>query len=355
MGRILVQDGRIWDGERFRYADILTENKKVICIDNNINEKADFVYHAEGKTVSAGFVDAHVHLRGISPLIFGVGAAISSFPFGVTAVADAAGVMGDRVWLDSLMVKNRVFVSADVKNNRASFEHTQKMLSKYGEKAIGIKIYFDTDTGEVYDITPLEEVVRFAESIGLIVMVHSSNSPVPMADLLAVLRKGDILTHAYHGGKNNAAEDNYRCVKEAKQRGVIIDAGFAGNVHTDFDVFKDALNFGADPNIISTDITKSSAYTRGGRYGLTMCMSIAKALGMAEEDIFSAVTSNPAKALGMDGECGYLRIGANADIAVVEYADEGFDLTDSAGNRVFSKKGYRCAMTVSDGEVVYLR
>ena len=36
---------------------------------------------------------------------------------------------------------------------------------------------------------------------------------------------------------------------------------------------------------ISTDITKFSAYKRGGRYGLPMCMGIAKVSGMSEEDI----------------------------------------------------------------------
>lgn len=33
--------------------------------------------------------------------------------------------------------------------------------------------------------------------------------------------------------------------------------------------------------------------------------------------------------------------------------DEGFDLTDKAGNHIVSEKGYRCVLTVTDGEVVY--
>ena len=86
---------------------------------------------------------------------------------------------------------------------------------------------------------------------------------------------------------------------------------------------------------------------------MTMCMNIARTLGMQEEDIFRAVTSNPAKALGMENEWGHLRVGRIADIAVLDYTDEGFDLTDKAGNHIESQNGYRCVLTVSDGQVVY--
>ena len=185
------------------------------------------------------------------------------------------------------------------------------------------------------------------------VMVHSSNSPVSMPELLSALRKGDILTHAYHGGKNNVSEDNFACIKQAKKRGVVIDAGLAGHVHTDFKIFKDAINFGAIPDIISTDITKWNVYKRGGRYGMTMCMSIAKALGMKEEDIFRAITSTPATAFCKEREWGCLRAGGCADIAVFDYTDECFDLMDKAGNRVESKNAYRCILTVADGQLVY--
>ena len=41
------------------------------------------------------------------------------------------------------------------------------------------------------------------------------------------------------------------------------------------------------------------------------------------------------------------------NLAVLEYTDGGFDLTDKAENHIESKKGYRCVLTVSDGQVVY--
>ena len=86
---------------------------------------------------------------------------------------------------------------------------------------------------------------------------------------------------------------------------------------------------------------------------MTMCMNMAKNVGMSEEDIFKAVTSSPAKVLGKEKEWGYLEKGRCADIAVFDYTDEGFDLTDNAENQLKSDMGYRCILTVSDGQVVY--
>ena len=184
-------------------------------------------------------------------------------------------------------------------------------------------------------------------------MVHSSNSPIPIPSLLSHLRAGDIFTHAYHGGRNNSSEDGFECIFDAKRRGVIIDAGLAGHIHTDFEVFRKGIAAGAIPDVISTDLTEWSSYKRGGRYGMTMCMSIARHLGMTEEDIFRAVTSNPARALGKESEWGYLATGRCADLAVFDHTDEGFDLTDKTGNHIESENGYRCVLAVADGELVY--
>ncbi len=352
MAKILIKNGRVWDGERFFYADVLTNGAEIAQIAPDLSEKADFIYDACGKTVSAGLVDAHLHMRGLNKE-FGIHAELSSIPFGVTAAADGCGACGNKELLDTFLLKNVVFVPAQFRGNKAYFDSIEKMMGQYGERVAGIKVYFDTQVSDICDIQPLYEVLEFAEKKNLRIMVHSSNSPIPMKALLGALREGDILTHAYHGGKNNVSEDGFECIRSAKRRGVIIDAGFAGHVHTDFKVFEDAVRCGAIPDLISTDITKFSAYIRGGRYGMTMCMNIAKTLGMQEEDIFKAVTANPAKALGKEKEWGFLTVGRCADIAVFDDTDEGFDLTDHAGNRVEGKRGYRCVLTVCDGQVVY--
>jgi predicted amidohydrolase len=352
MAKILIKNGRVWDGERFFDADVLTDGEQIAQIRPNIDEPAEFVYDADGKTVSAGLVDAHMHMRGLNKT-FGIHAELSSIPFGVTAAADACAAYGDKALLDTFLLKNVVFVSAKFQNNQAVFDSVEKRLEAYGEKVVGIKVYFDTTVSDIQDIKPLREVVEFAEKKDLMIMVHSSNSPVPMQELLDTLRKGDIFTHAYHGGKNTSLDDDFEALNAARARGVIIDIGFAGHVHTDFHVLSEVISRGALPNVISTDVTRLISYLRGGRYGMTMCMSIARTLGMSEEDIFRSVTSSAANALKMGGEWGRLRVGGRADIAVLAFTDEPFSLTDNAGNTVKSDKGYKCMLTIADGEVVY--
>ncbi len=355
MNSILIKGGRVFDGEGFFFSDVFIEDGKISEIAPRVEKNADFIYDADGKTVSFGLVDIHTHIKGISSDAFGVNIDLASVPFGVSAVADAAGAYGDKAFLDSLLVDARVFVEVGIKNNRAVFDGVEQRIEKYGRSAVGLKLYFDEGFGEVFDTAPLVEAVKYAHSRGLSVMVHSSGQPVPMPDLLSVLRCGDILTHTYHGGKNNCTVDNFASLKAARARGVIIDAGLAGHVHTDFKIFGDAIASGAYPDVISTDVTRLSSYKRGGRYGLTMCMSIARYLGMSEELVFRAVTKNAACAIGLGEEYGGLKVGRRANISVLEWADEGFDLTDKAGNHICSQKGYRCDMNIIDGEVVYRR
>ena len=353
MSKILIKNGKVWDGEKFYFADVLTENEKISKIADNIDEAAEFEYDASGKIVSAGLVDTHVHIKRLSSDDFGINAEMSCLPFGVTAAADAGSSYGDREFLDNIFVKNVVFVAQSLDDKTLDFEPAEKLLEKYGDKSIGLKVYFDTKISEVKDIKPLEKVCAYARKKGIKVMVHCSNSPIPMADIVKTLSKGDILTHIYHGGENNCTENDFEAFKAAKERGVIMDAGFAGHVHTDFAVLRRAIAEGFLPDTISTDITKLSAYKRGGRYGMTMCMSMMKALGVSEEEIFKRVTLNPAAALGKEDEWGVLSVGRAADIAVFNYTDEGFDLTDKAGNNFKSELGYRCVMTILNGQIIY--
>ena len=353
MARILIKGGRVFDGEGFLTADVLTDGKRVAEIAGYIRDSEAYLYDATGLAVLPGLVDLHAHLR-VSPYDeFGVNAELSSLPFGVTAAADAGRAVGDVAILDSFTLKSVVFVNITFQNNRPDLGKAEEALAHFGKRAVGVKVYFDTAISEVTDISPLAEVSAFARERGLRVMVHPSGSPTPMAEILRVLQRGDILTHAFHGAPHTAAEDGFRSMQEAQARGVVIDAGFAGHIHTDFRVFREAIAAGILPDTISSDITKFSAFTRGGRYGMTMCMTMARHMGMREEDIFRAVTLTPAKALGKAGEWGCLRVGGPADIAVLEYGDEGFTLTDRAKNRLESQRGYRCLTTVLDGQIVY--
>lgn len=353
MGSILIKNGHLWDGEKFSTADILTKNNKIEKIGASLKDTAEFTYDAKGMTVSAGLVDMHVHTNGISSNEFGIQAEMSSLPFGVTAINNAGTAYANIESANMCAVKNTVFVGAEMSKDGAKLTEAERHIKAYGTRAKGIKVYFDKSMCNADSTAPLDEVCKFAHSQGLKVMVHCSNSPVSMTSIVETLSNGDILTHAYHGGANSCIDNHFEALILAKQKGVIIDSGFAGHVHTCFSTLKAAFEARLFPDTLSTDITRYSAYKRGGKYGMTLCMSLAKDFGMSEEEIFKAVTSSPANALSKGNEWGYIREGRTADIAVFDYTDEGYDMIDSINNRVYNTKGYKCVLTVLDGEIVY--
>jgi predicted amidohydrolase len=353
MRSILIKNGRVWDGEKFFEADVLVEEGLISKIGTALECPKAFVFDAAGMTVSPGLVDSHVHFLGPEPDLYGINPEMSCIPFGVTAAADAGGAHADKYLADNFLVKNVTFVRVPIKDDNAEFAFTEKRMALYGDKVIGVKVYFDTCKPDVRSNRPLAQICEYAKAHGLKVMVHCSDSPTAMADYLPLLSPGDILSHAYHGTPHNAGEDDFAALQEAKARGIVIDTGNAGHIHTGFDVFKRAIAKGILPDTISTDITRSSAYHRGGRYGLPMCMSMARAAGMQEADIFRAVTSTPARVLGKEGQWGVLKEGQTADIAVLEYGNDGFELTDRFGGTLSSEKGYRCKLTVANGVLVW--
>lgn len=349
--KLLIKNGRVWNGERFLFADVLTEDKTILAITPAIGEKANFVFDAAGMTVAPGLMDIHMHMGGISGDNYAIEVHSACYPFGVTAACDAGARKGSRALLDSFGVKNRVFADSVIKNNALDQVATSKNIALFGEKAIGIKLFYDEEGGKLQDLKPLREVCAYARRRGLKVMVHCNHSPTSMLSIVETLAPGDVLSHVYHGGKNNCTEDGFAALKVAREKGVVLDAAFAGHVHTDFEVLRRAFAAGQFPDTISTDITKNSAYKRGGRYGQTMCMSMARTAGMQEEAVFKAVTAAPAEAAGLPA--GRLWEGGTADLCVLEYTREPFCLTDKAGNILQNQQGYRCRLTVSDGVVVF--
>jgi len=349
--KLLIKHGRVWDGAQFFQADILTDGKLIAEIGEDINVPADFTFDANGMIVSAGLVDAHVHLKGISADIYGTPADSSCFPFGVTAAVDVSAIKPTRAAADACAVKTAVLGFINIREDHADFAKAEQAFQVYQEKVIGLKMCFSTPGAR--SITPLQEACAYAREKGLPLMVHCTDSPVPMLSIVECLSPGDILTHPFHGGVNTADEKDFAALHLAKEKGVWLDAGFAGNVHTRFSVLKAATEAGIFPDTISTDITRFSVFQRGGRYGMTAAMSIARAVGMAEADIFRAVTSAPAKMLGKSRDWGSLQVGGRADITVIKECEEGFRFQSKGGNNLESATGYRCMLTIADGEVVY--
>ena len=351
----VVKNARIFDGYRYINGDLSVSSGKIVGIGESVELENVEVIDAGGKLLTPGLVDIHTHLKNISNKTFGTDVSLCTIPFGVTAAVDGGACKGDKAYLDTLSIDTAVFVAVGVRDDAPCLDNIEDAVARYGDRFAGLKLYLDTASSHVKTINSLKVACEYAEKKGYRVMVHTTGSPVPMLEVVNTLKKGDIWTHVYHGGVNTSLDDGFKAISAAKEKGVVVDAGMAGHVHTDFDVLKKAIGAGALPDTISTDATRLSAFVRGGRYGLSTCMGIFKHLGMKEEDILKCVTTNAAKAVERE-EWGTLTVGGDATFAIFDTDCSGktFSFTDGAGNSISGNVGFNCVLTAIKGEIVYV-
>lgn len=143
----------------------------------------------------------------------------------------------------------------------------------------------------------------------------------PLADQLAQLRPGDVVTYCYMSTKN-VLEGRTRvhpAAREARARGILFDVGH-GTAAYDHELARVAIADGFPPDTISSDMY-AAHLARTPRHDLPRVMSQLIDAGVPERDAFAAATARPAAVLGLAGEVGSLAPGACADLAVLQRND----------------------------------
>ena len=87
--------------------------------------------------------------------------------------------------------------------------------------------------------------------------IHCTNPPVPMGELLALLRPGDIVSHFLHGRGHGILDEKGQVRREvpaARERGVLFDVSH-GRMHVKFLIARTAIAQGFYPDTISSDLT----------------------------------------------------------------------------------------------------
>lgn len=165
-------------------------------------------------------------------------------------------------------------------------------------------------------------------------------------DQLSLLRSGDVMTYLYRdeawsilepqsasvSGGNSSTPQIRPAVRAARERGVLFDVGHGCGSFV-FPVARAAIRAGFPPDTISTD-GQLRHVGWDPVHDLPRVMSKLLAAGMPAADVFAAVTSQPARVLGLEGEVGELTPGACGDLTVLEWQDEAPPLTDIRGNAI---------------------
>ncbi|MDA4136488.1 MAG: amidohydrolase/deacetylase family metallohydrolase [Thaumarchaeota archaeon] len=180
-----------------------------------------------------------------------------------------------------------------------------------------------------------------------------------MPDALRLLKKGDIITHAYQFSPNRVnnrrdglTEDGKTIhpeVFQAVKRGVLLDVGHGKGSFT-WLASSLALKEGLPPNTISTDLWIGNV--NGPVFDLPTTMSKFLHLGMGLEEVVAASTSGPAAALGKEGELGTLKPHAPADITVMSIVEGRHPLVDAHGVKKMAERRIVVTDVVRGGEVV---
>lgn len=367
---ILIKNGHVIDPYNHinGVKDIAIYNGEIVPFETG--EEAKHVIDATGKFVFPGLIDAHAHMF-YEGTDIGIPADVAYLPTGVTAAIDfSAGVSNYQLFKKAVIERNKVTIKSflyvasaglvttshheNINPKYFNPEKIKRTFREFKDNLIGLKIRQSEDLADGLGIEPLRKTIEIAEQVGCPVEVHCTNIPVPTADVLAMLRPGDIFEHVYQGVKNTILDEQgklYPCVLEARKRGIIFDTA-EGRKHGDYDVMLGAMEQGFVADMCSTDLVLGSMYRRP-IFSLPNLMSRYICMGLSMEQVVAMATVNPSKLMRMEGQIGCLSNGANADVAIFDWIDFKQTYRDWKGTSFEADKLLEPQMTIKDGQIVY--
>src|SRR5690242_10220167 len=323
---------------------------------------------AAGRLVTPGLVDLHTHL---CPHL-GLGLPADELtPITCATTAVSAGDAGWHTWgvfrhLALSGSRTRLFAFVHIASiglagglapgemlniEYANVDGCAKVVAENPDVVLGVKVRITDSVVGQNGLEPLRRAIRAAELAGqgTRVMCHIGAAPGNLADLLDLLRPGDVLTHAYSGAGNNTVQNGrvLPAALAAKQRGVIIDVGHGGGSF-DFTVCEPAMQQGFGPDTISSDIHAVSINTPGYPT-LPWVMSKFLALGMPLEEVVARATSEPGRIIGKVPGLGTLAVGAPADLAIFDLVDGPVEFVDTRSNKRSGTRKLVPVLTVKAG------
>ncbi|WP_127503161.1 amidohydrolase/deacetylase family metallohydrolase [Actinoplanes solisilvae] len=317
-------------GEPF---DVAVASGVIAATGPGLSRDASTVVDVSGKLVTPGLIDLHTH---VGPGYWGIDPDPIAWHTGVTTWVDAgsagaytldglrrvAATSGVRVPallnISAIGLAGRTGECRDLTNCDVGL--AVETVQRNRSLIRGFKVRVDRETVGPNGVEPLRRALDAAAACDVPLMVHIGSAPPLLADVVSLLRPGDIVTHCASGLAEPLGPD----VRAAVDQGVLLDLGH-GSGGFAFDVLERQLDLGLAPHTISTDLHCRSV--AGPVFDLPTTMAKLLAVGLPLADVLDMVTARPARALGLPG--GSLEVGAPADLAVFDVRAEPHPVVDS--------------------------
>ena len=342
---LVVKGGRVIDpARRFdALADVGISGGRIAAVRPSIAAAAAAeVLDAAGALVTPGLVDIHTHVRAAEmPSI--------CLSQGVTSLVDAGSRGADQI--DSVVAfakraPNRVRVLINLSRAGiidegdlmdlalADVALARDAILRHRDVVIGVKARLSRNVAGEHDLEALRRAQEITRPLGLPVMIHIGQTFSTMPQLLALLKPGDIVTHVYAPPPNSIFDGKGGVLPElvaARKRGIRFDIGNGRIGHFTWETMAEGVKAGFLPDTVSSD------WTDAGRAEQVVdfpnVMSKLLMLGVPLTQVIAMATSNAAAAFPTFKDLGTLRVGAPADVSVLELREGAFDFVDNYGGK----------------------
>lgn len=351
---LLLKGGTLIDTAQSIHAvrDVAFKDGRVAAVAEEIDPAtAQSVVDCRDRIVSPGMIDLHVHVFwGVSH--YGIWPDDHCIANGVTTAVDAGSAGADtfpgfrKFIIDvsatrlfaQLNISSQGMLNAEVGElmdiRYANVPRALQTIEQNRDVILGVKVRLTRNAlvSEAAGIRPLHLAREAADAAGLPIMVHPQDAWVEsIDDILAVMRKGDIMTHCFHNFPCGIFDDHGHIrdsVHDAMARGIIFDVGH-GQGSFSWAIAEAALEQGVSPTTISTDLHVYNV--NGPVFDLATTAAKFMHLGMSLDQTLAKVTHVPASVIHMQDEIGTLRPGAWGDAVVFSLETGEFPLVDTSG------------------------
>lgn len=350
---LVLKGGRVIDERNGLDAvlDLAVSNGRVAAVASDLPVSGAEVRDVSGAIVTPGLIDIHTHVYHKATSL-SVDPDMIARRSAVTTLVDAgsAGAGNYDGFRDYVMAPSPhrilaflnisfpgifgfdkgLFIGEATLREMLPVDRCVARIEANRDRIVGVKVRIGGPATGDLGLGALELALEVAQATGLPLMTHIGGPPPSYAEVVSMLRPGDILTHCYRPEPNSAIGADGAILPEvlaARERGVLFDIAH-GMGAFGYATAEAALSSGFPPDLISSDV--HVVCVDGPAYDLLHTMSKLLNCGLPLADIVGMATSRPALAVRRP-DLGHLGVGAVADISVLRQVGSNFVFRDVVG------------------------